>query len=398
MKAPGPDKIKPIAFRYLPAGVIYFIMVIYAACLKLHYTPKLWQQAIVVFIPKPGKDSYEKGKSYRPIVCSNCLLKGLERVITWRMEFFLEKYYPIHGKQHGFTKGLSTESAISNVTDYIERCIFRRTSCVGVFLDISSAYDSISIEHIREALYKHGGEIDVVEWYYHYLSHRTLNMNLHGEQLQLATKVGFPQGGVASAKFWLIAFDPSIQIINSMYVEGNGYADDCCVLFGGRKPEILVCRLQRVIDKLIAWGQSCGLRFNPEKTVVVHFTNKRDLRIPHLRVGDDYVQYSKTAVYLGVKLDSRLSWNVHMQNRIGKTKKYMMKMASISKATWGPKPKLSRWVFRCIVRPMILYARIVWAHAVDRDTIIAKFLKLNNLALHIIRCSLVVCRCREWNY
>ena len=382
LKAPGPDKIKPIAFRYFPPVLIYFIMVIYMSCLRLHYTPKKWQQALVVFIPKPGKKTYRKGKSHRPIVCSNFFLKGLERVITWRMEHFLTKYYPIHNKQHGFTKGLSTESAISNVADYIEQCLFRRSSCIGVFLDISSAYDSISIDHIRESLYKHGGEVDVVEWYYHYLSHRHLHMQLHGEKLHVTTRVGFPQGGVASAKFWLIAFDPAIRIINSMYVEGNGYADDCCVLFGGRKSAVIVRRLQRVIDQLLEWGRLCGLRFNPEKTVAVLFTRKTNLRPSHLKIDGEYIPYSKSAVYLGVTLDSRLSWMPHVKDRIARTKKYMMKMANISKATWGPQPKLSRWVYRCVVRPMIVYASVVWAHTTNRENVVNRLRKLNSLALH----------------
>ena len=233
MKAPGPDGIKAIAYKHLPDVVLYYIYVIYMACLKLHYTPVLWRKAKVVFLPKPNKPNYIKGKFFRPIVLSNVALKGLERIITWRMDDML-RYYPIHAKQHGFTKGRSTESAISNTVDYIEKCIFRQKSCIGVFLDISSAYDSISIDHIRTSLYKHGGDTDLVEWYFHYLSNRHLTLSLHDQSLHLHTAVGFPQGGVASAKFWLLAFDPAIQIINSSFVEGNGYADDCCVIFGLR--------------------------------------------------------------------------------------------------------------------------------------------------------------------
>ena len=38
--------------------------------------------------------------------------------------------------------------------------------------------------------------------------------------------VGFPQGGVYSADFWLIAFNRAIQIIITFQIKGNGYADD----------------------------------------------------------------------------------------------------------------------------------------------------------------------------
>ena len=380
LKAPGPDGIKAIAFKHLPDVVIYFIYVIYMACLKLHYTPLLWQKSKVVFLPKPNKPNYIKGKYFRPIVLSNVFLKGLERIITWRMDDMLT-YYPIHSKQHGFTKGRSTESAISNTVDYIERCLFKRKTCIGVFLDISSAYDSIDIDHIRNSLYEHGGDVDLVEWYYHYLSHRLLTLNLHGQSIQLRTSVGFPQGGVASAKFWLIAFDPAIRIINSEFVEGNGYADDCCVIFGERKPSILVQRLQRILDALVAWGRTCGLRFNPDKTIVVHFSRKQFQLVPHLRVDQEYVPFSKEALYLGIILDSKLYWSSHIKNKIKKGKRYLLKMAGISRVIWGPKPNLSRWVYRCVVRPMIVYGSVTWAHSIDRPSIVQRLRRINRLAI-----------------
>ena len=380
LKAPGPDGIKAVVFKHLPDVVVYYIYVIYMACLKLHYTPILWQKAKVVFLPKPNKPNYIRGKFFRPIVLSNVMLKGLERIITWRMDDMLE-YYPIHSKQHGFTKGKSTESTISNTVDYIERCVFKRKTCIGVFLDISSAYDSIDISHIRSALYKHGGDVDLVEWYYHYLSHRLLTLNLHEQSIQIRTSVGFPQGGVASAKFWLIAFDPAIRIINSEFVEGNGYADDCCVIFGGRKPSVLVQRLQRILDALVDWGRTCGLRFNPDKTIVVHFSRKQFQLVPHLRVDQDFVPFSKEALYLGIILDSRLHWSNHIKNKIKKGKRYLLKMAGISRVIWGPKPNLSRWVYRCVVRPMLVYGSVTWAHSVDRPSIVQKLRTLNRLAL-----------------
>lgn len=110
-------------------------------------------------------------------------------------------------------KGKSTEGAVSNTVNYIESHLFRGNICVGVFLDIKSAYDSMDVHQIRSSLLLHGGEDDIVEWYYHYLKNRIIEIELHSETVYLHTNAGFPQGGVASAKFWVIAFDPAIQII-----------------------------------------------------------------------------------------------------------------------------------------------------------------------------------------
>ena len=119
-KSPGPDEIKPLLFEHLPDEFLDVLQLIYKSCIHLGYTPKAWKRTKAIFISKPGKESYEKPKSFRPISLSNYLLKGLERLVGWNMDKAL-KNNPIHTKQHGFLAGKSTESAISNTVDYIER-------------------------------------------------------------------------------------------------------------------------------------------------------------------------------------------------------------------------------------------------------------------------------------
>ena len=126
----------------------------------------------------------------------------------------------------------------------------RRQHCVGVFLDISSAFDTIRPGHVRQALLKHGGDPDLVQWYHGYITHRDIEIAMHGERVAFSTGVGFPQGGVCSAKFWLIAFDYAIQIINRYGIEGNGYADDCAALYGGPRLDHAIKKLQKMLNDL----------------------------------------------------------------------------------------------------------------------------------------------------
>ena len=321
-----------------------------------------------------------KAKSFRPISLSNFFLKGLERLITWRMDEHL-KYYPINPKQHGFTKGRSTEGAMSNTVDYIEKFVFRNQHCLGLFLDIKSAYDSMDVEQIRSSLYLHGGDDDLVEWYYSYLLSRVLRLELHGDSVSLKATTGFPQGGVASAKFWLIAFNPAIDIINSEFVEGNGYADDCAVVYGGPDIDRLVTRLQRILDRLVEWGRSCNLSFNHEKSVAMFFTRTKKQCLVNLTINGFPLDYVDEVRYLGIYLDPKLHWNVHVNNRFSRAKKFLMKMAAIAKATFGPKPKLMRWTFTCIVRPMVLYGCVVWAHEARNLGVPDKLRKISRSAL-----------------
>ena len=304
-KSPGPDDLKPVIFEYLTPIYIDYLNLIYKSCIFLHYTPRLWKETKVIFIPKPGKESYRDPKAFRPISLSNYFLKGLERLAVWKTEKSL-KDFPIHQKQHGFQAGRSTETAISNTVNYIESFLFKKQYALGVFLDISSAFDSICPEHIRQSLYDHGGDGDLVEWYYNYIKHRNLNVALQGATLRIANGMGFPQGGVCSAKFWLIAFDPAIRIINGDKVEGNGYADDCSVVAGGTRVDHLISRLDKVLRELVAWGETCNLKFNPSKTVAVLFTRKTREQTRFIKFEGKVLPYSPDVRYLGIILDLSL--------------------------------------------------------------------------------------------
>ena len=134
-KAPGPDGLQPLVFRYFPDKLLDRLTFLYEYCLHFRYTPRLWQKSMVVFIPKPGKKDYRVCKNLRPIVLSNFILKGLERLIAWKMDKNLV-YHPIHQNQHGFQVGKGTEGALSGTCDYIERYVLNQGYCLGLFLEI----------------------------------------------------------------------------------------------------------------------------------------------------------------------------------------------------------------------------------------------------------------------
>ena len=378
-KSPGPDGLKPLVFEHLPKKFLEVLEVIYKSSIHLGYTPKKWKMTKVIFISKPGKDTYDMPKSFRPISLSNYLLKGLERLVGWRMDRALIAN-PIHHKQHGFLSGRSTESAISNTVNYIEKHIMNKQHCVGVFLDISAAFDSIKPNHVRQALLKHGGDPEMVQWYFNYITHRDIEIAMHGDKRIFTTGLGFPQGGVCSAKFWLIAFDYAIQIINRYNIEGNGYADDCSALYGGRRLDHALKRLQKMLDDLSAWGKTCGLRFNPEKSVAVIFTRRRKIPPFRLKIDGGEIQYKSEVKYLGVTLDSKLHWTPHINEKLTKAKKYLGKVAHMTRNNWGPKPKLMRWAYTGIVRPMLCYGAMIWGHRAPE--LIEKFRRINRMAMN----------------
>ena len=99
----------------------------------------------------------------------------------------------------------------------------------------------------------------MIDWYFDYLTHRNINITLHGETLKASVFIGFPQGGIASAKFWLIAFDEVVSIINSYGIWGNAFADNCTALVGGTHVGRLRNKLQKCCLSLLSGAQVVAL-------------------------------------------------------------------------------------------------------------------------------------------
>ena len=107
--------------------------------------------------------------------------------------------------------------------------------------------------------------------------HRELCTELGGEKFITTVRTGFPQGGVCSAKFWIIAFNRAVEIINTRLATGFAFADDLCALPGSNSINFITTRLQRIIDELTIWGSTCGLKFSSEKTVAILFSKSKKI-------------------------------------------------------------------------------------------------------------------------
>jgi len=270
--------------------------------------------------------------------------------------------------QHGFRAGYSTETAISETVNKIEKHIMEGEYCLGVFLDIQSAFDTIKPEYIAKSLDKHGAPEDLSAWYKNYLTYRRITIEGKNSSYSTVVEEGVQQGGVCSASFWTIAYNRAVEIVNSRGVTGIVYADDSCTLNGGKDLEQIFRKVGLVLRQLSAWGKTCGLKFNPAKTEAVLFSrdnpNKRRIKIPKLMMDGKEIKLKESVKYLGVTLDRRLFWTEHINNKITECKQIMMKVFADLRGTFGPKPKLIKWAYEGIVRPKMTYACLAWGHEI----------------------------------
>ena len=148
--------------------------------------------------------------------------------------------------------------------------------CLAVFLDIKGAFDTICPKYIRKSLKAKGINKDLIEWYYNYIIHRNIDFKDSDFEITGTIDIGLPQGAVCSAKFWIIAFDYALNIINTDLTGGQGFADDLCILTKGTNLTVMQHRMQTVLNQLVDKSREANLTFSPEKTVSMVFSPKKE--------------------------------------------------------------------------------------------------------------------------
>ena len=377
-KAAGPDGFKPIILQNLDDSTIDHLVQIYKAAVALGYNPKAWRKSKVIFIPKAGKVRCDTAKSLRPISLTDFLYKALERVVQWKLTESFKIPDRLHHFQFAFAKDKSTDGALSQVIDKIEASLLRNQHCLGIFMDISGAFDSIKTSSILDGMKNKGMPTFLINWFENCLTTRMASTSLNSDTITRYLTQGVAQGGVGSPLAWNLAIDDILQDFNKPPTSLVGFADDLSATISGSDPNILVDLIQPVIDKIIKRGAEKGLSFNSKKTQVVDFTLKKVKATKKVQINGAPIEYSKRATYLGMILDEKLSFGPHINNKINKCKQHLYALQRVIGQKYGPNPHLMRWAYTGIVRPKLTYGCHLWSHKLTK-TLKEKIKRLDRL-------------------
>ncbi|CAG9122199.1 unnamed protein product [Plutella xylostella] len=139
-KAPGYDLITAEVLQQLPTKVLVFLTTLFNSMLRIGYFPNQWKVSQITMILKAGKPPHQTS-SYRPISLLPLLSKLFEKVISRRLNRWLEDNRIIPQHQFGFRMKHSTIEQVHRVCDHIRHTLESKEYCSGVFLDVQQAFD-----------------------------------------------------------------------------------------------------------------------------------------------------------------------------------------------------------------------------------------------------------------
>ena len=145
--------------------------------------------------------------NYRPISALPCFSKMLvERIIYKRLQKYLKDQNVLYNKQLSFRTGHSAEHAIAQFVDQIYEAFEKNEYTLGVFIDLSKAFDTVDHSILLKKLEPYGITDRNYAWIKSYLSNRLqyIQIDENSRTEFCVLKCGVPQGSILRPLLFLL--------------------------------------------------------------------------------------------------------------------------------------------------------------------------------------------------
>ncbi len=309
------------------------------------------------------KDDRTLKENYRPIALLSCLSKIAERCIANHLQHYLITNNILTERQSGFIPGDSTANQLLYITNSINKSFDEGSDAIGIFMDISKAFDRVSHKALMFKLKQIGITGRLLKWFKSYLSNRKQRVIINGS-ISKTQKVnaGVPQGSVLGPILFLIFIN---DIVEQVQNDIRLFADDTFLFRVCTNIQTAVQSLNDDLKQIATWAKTWLVEFNPNKCYVMHFTTKQKPEVlPDIHFQDRILTVLLKHKHLGVFLTPNLSWTAHIDYIISKGSKRLGQIAQL-------KNKLSRktinTLYLSLVRPILEYSCIIFTNLTQRD-------------------------------
>ena len=261
-KSPGHDDIKPSIIKASYSLLVKPLTYIYNLSFYSGVVPDIWKIAKVIPIFKSGDRS--DTNNYRPISLLSCFEKIMERLLAKRILSFVRKHKILYRLQFGFREGHSTTHALLELLEKIYTNLDDGKFCVGIFLDLSKAFDTIDHSILLTKLKHYGLRGKICEWFASYLSNRKQYTFANGTSSSYGLiQKGVPQGSVLGPILFTLYVN---DMPNAATLEPRLFADDTNIFNFGDNLQNLSQQTNLELEKLNEWLKANKLKINTGKT------------------------------------------------------------------------------------------------------------------------------------
>lgn len=334
-RSAGPDGITYQMLKNLPPQGKSRLLLILNKVFSEGTIPDVWKTANIIPILKPDKDPTDP-KSYRPISLLSCVGKLLEKMVSSRLNWWLESNHLLSDYQSGFRRNRCTTDNLAYLQNFMANKINEKEHISCISLDIEKAYEKVWRIVIINKLRDWGLEGRIFKYIDNFLRDRQFNVYVGNKMSSRFTQEnGTPTGSVLSVPLFLIAINSSSDYLNIPGVKHVLYADDLLIFASANSSENLQMKLQTAVDELEVWAQQYGFNFSIPKSKTLHVCRRRNCRHPRFSLKNNRISEVNNLKILGILFDSRLSFQQHIKEIKDNCQKRVNIIKVLSNLEWG---------------------------------------------------------------
>lgn len=251
-----------------------------------------------------------------------------------------------------------------------KECILKnlenRKLTLGIFLDLTKAFDCINHSILLIKLSKYGIRGKALEVMASYLGARKQFVSLkRGMSGTLDIRSGVPQGSILGPLLFIFYINDIVCTDHD--AQFVVYADDTTVLISALQESDLVFKGNAVLDKIRVWTERNCLRVNISKTKAVIFKpkNKTLTTISPLTFGEHELEFVHSVKSLGVIFSQDMSWNDHCKQL---TTKLCKVSGILSKYRQFFPANVKLILYNSLFFSQLCYCTLVWGTTTKTNT------------------------------
>ena len=365
--SPGKDLINFDMIKHLAPLAKSYLLQFYNHLWSRRKFPKSWRHAIVIPVPKPGKDPSHPN-NYRPISLTSCLCKLLEKMVNNRLTWCLRKNNVISSTQFGSQLGRSTLDSLAQLEDHIRRGFERKRITAAIFFDIQKAYDTTWRHLILKTLHQNEFRGNLPIFIKNFLEERTFQTRIENVFSDtFCLDCGVPQGSVLSGTLFILAINDIVRQL-PQGVQNNLYVDDFAIYYSSNNLRHIQRILNLSISNIVKWTESVGFHLSIEKTQAILFYKdsrwKKNQEI-RLEIKDKIIPISESVKFLGLVFDTHLNWKSHVSYIKTKCKLALNLIKKLAHTVWGAKRIVLIHIYKALIQSVLDYGSPIYGSASD---------------------------------